>query len=89
MRNLVWQSEAWSEYVELQQVDKILLKGDLSGFASVRMDQLIPFLIKFRRRRGGWELSCFAVFEQANFLSRPGRFRLSGGKYIEYRARNQ
>ena len=64
MRNLVWQSDAWAEYVELQQTDKQLLKrinklikdimrngymcsagkpemlkGDLSGFASVRIDK--------------------------------------------------
>lgn len=64
MRNLEWQSDAWDEYVELQQTNKALLKrvnklikdimrngyrctvgkpellkGDLSGFASVRMDK--------------------------------------------------
>lgn len=64
MRNLVWQSAAWKEYIELQTNDKTglkrvnrllkdimrngyhcaegrpeMLKGDLAGFASVRIDQ--------------------------------------------------
>jgi toxin YoeB len=64
MRNLEWQSEAWSEYLELQQVNKgklkkvnslikdimrngynctegkpEMLKGNLSGYASVRIDK--------------------------------------------------
>jgi len=63
MRNLLWQSEAWEEYISLQtdktklkKVNNLLkdiqrngyqatagkpemLKGDLSGFASVRIDQ--------------------------------------------------
>ncbi len=64
MRNLEWQSDAWEEYLEIQQTDKTLLKkvnrlikdimrngylcsegkpemlkGDLSGYASVRMDK--------------------------------------------------
>lgn len=64
MRNLEWQSEAWAEYVEIQQTEKTklrkvnsllkdimrngyqctegkleMLKGDLSGYASVRIDK--------------------------------------------------
>ncbi|WP_296957001.1 Txe/YoeB family addiction module toxin [uncultured Dialister sp.] len=64
MRNLEWQSEAWSEYIELEQINKAklkkvnslikdimrngydctegkpeMLKGNLSGYASVRIDK--------------------------------------------------
>ena len=63
MRNLLWQSEAWDEYTELQsdkkmlrKVNKLLkdimrngyqctyekaemLKGDFSGYCSIRIDQ--------------------------------------------------
>ena len=63
MRNLLWQSEAWDEYIELQsdkkmlrKVNKLLkdimrngyqctygkaemLKGDFSGYCSIRIDQ--------------------------------------------------
>ena len=63
MRNLLWQSDAWKEYENLQaekatlkKVNKLLkdimrngyqcssgkvemLKGDFSGYASVRIDQ--------------------------------------------------
>ncbi len=71
MRNLEWQSEAWSEYVELQQNEKAklrrvnsllkdimrngyqcsegkpeMLKGDLSGYASVRIDKKNRLIFK-------------------------------------------
>lgn len=63
MRNLLWQSDAWREYTELQankamlvKVNKLIkdimrngydasygkvemLKGDFTGFASVRIDK--------------------------------------------------
>ncbi len=63
MRNLLWQSDAWAEYEELQaekaslkKVNRLLkdimrngyqcsygkvemLRGDFSGYASVRIDQ--------------------------------------------------
>ena len=63
MRNLLWQSDAWKEYEDLQaerstlkKINKLLkdimrngyqcsygkvemLKGDFSGFASVRIDR--------------------------------------------------
>ena len=63
MRNLLWQSDAWEEYIELQTDKKLLrkvnrllknimrngyqctygkaekLKGDFSGYCSVRIDQ--------------------------------------------------
>ena len=64
MRNLEWQSEAWSAYIELEQINKAklkkvnslikdimrngydctegkpeMLKGNLSGYASVRIDK--------------------------------------------------
>ena len=63
MRNLLWQSDAWDEYIEIQpdkrllrKVNRLLkdimrngyrctygkaekLKGDFSGYSSVRIDQ--------------------------------------------------
>lgn len=63
MRSVLWQSDAWKEYVDIQSDKKLLrrvntllkdimrngygvsavklemLKGDFSGFASVRIDQ--------------------------------------------------
>jgi len=63
MRNILWQSEAWEEYLsfqaeksKLKRINKLIqdiqrngyqattgkmemLKGDFSGFASVRIDQ--------------------------------------------------
>ena len=63
MRNLLWQSDAWDEYIESQPDKKLLrkvnrllkdimrngyqctygkvekLKGDFSGYSSVRIDQ--------------------------------------------------
>lgn len=70
MRDLLWQSEAWKEYIDLQ-TDKALLKkinlllkdimrngynasygkvemlkGDFSGFASVRIDKKIVLFLR-------------------------------------------
>lgn len=71
MRNLEWQSEAWGEYIELQQTQKSkvkkvnslikdimrngyqctegkpeMLRGDLSGYASVHIDKKNRLIFK-------------------------------------------
>ena len=47
MRNLLWQSEAWDEYIEdimrngyqCTYGKAEMLKGDFSGYCSIRIDQ--------------------------------------------------
>ena len=46
MRNLLWQSDAWDEYIEIQPDKKLLRKVNrllkdiiFSGYSSVRIDQ--------------------------------------------------